>query len=191
MSGLDYPKITITGDIGSGKSAIAKLLSEKLNYKIYSTGLLQRKIAEQLGMSTLELNKYADLHPEIDQQMDNFSKSIRDRQESCIVDSRMAWFIIPEAFKLYLQVDTDVAAKRILSDIERKSEVYVNLEETRKNIVSRRASEVERYSKRYGVDLSDRNNYDLTLNTSSDSPEEIVKKIINSYNSWLSIRSKK
>lgn len=48
--------ITISGDIGSGKSTTGKLLAKKLDYKYLSTGAIQRQIAEEMGMTTLELN---------------------------------------------------------------------------------------------------------------------------------------
>jgi CMP/dCMP kinase len=183
---LVHPKITVTGDIGSGKSIISTLLSERLAYKICSTGSIQRKIAEELGMSTLELNKFSETHPEIDAQIDSFSKSLAKSPESAIVDSRMAWFFLPESFKIYLQVDVDIAAARISLDSTRKSEVYSNIEETKSKIISRQNSETERFLDLYGVDVSDIRNYDLVLDTSYSSPEAIIEKIIECYNLWLS-----
>ena len=49
--------ITITGDLGSGKSTVAKLIAEKTGMEYFSTGKIQRKIAEELKIDTLELNK--------------------------------------------------------------------------------------------------------------------------------------
>jgi len=43
--------LTITGDLGSGKSTVAKLVSEKLKLKYYSTGSIFRKIACRLQFS--------------------------------------------------------------------------------------------------------------------------------------------
>jgi cytidylate kinase len=38
--------ITLTGNLGSGKSTIAKIMAEKYGYEIYSTGKIQRELAE-------------------------------------------------------------------------------------------------------------------------------------------------
>ena len=46
--------ITITGNLGSGKSTICKLLNEKYQFEIYSTR--SRELARQMNMTTLELN---------------------------------------------------------------------------------------------------------------------------------------
>ena len=44
--------ITISGVIGSGKSTVAKMLAQKLKWQYYSTGMAQRKIAEEMGITT-------------------------------------------------------------------------------------------------------------------------------------------
>ena len=49
--------ITITGNLGSGKSTICNILKEKYQFEIYSTGKVQRKLAEDMGMTTLEFNQ--------------------------------------------------------------------------------------------------------------------------------------
>ena len=91
--------ITITGDLGSGKSTVAKLLQERLNYDYIYTGKIQRMIADRYNMSTVELNKYAETHPEIDAEIDSTFKSLNN-STNLIVDSRMAWFFLPHAFKI-------------------------------------------------------------------------------------------
>ena len=59
-------KISLAGDLGSGKSTVGAILAEKLHAAVYSTGTIQRKIAEEMGMTTLQLNQYMETHPEID-----------------------------------------------------------------------------------------------------------------------------
>lgn len=179
-----HEKITITGDIGSGKSIISRMLADRLDCAVYSSGSLQRKIADELGMNTLELNEYALHHPEIDTRMDEYAKELGKLRHTCIVDSRMAWFHIPESFKVYLQVDVRIAAERILADTKRKSEFYSNLKEAEAHIRRRRVAEVERYNLRYGQDLLNLNNYDLVLNSSRTEPLEIVMHIFDSFKEW-------
>ena len=38
-------KISLAGDLGSGKSTVGAILAEKLSAAVYSTGTIQRKIA--------------------------------------------------------------------------------------------------------------------------------------------------
>ena len=49
--------ITIAGDLGSGKSTVAKILNKGNNFDYYSTGEIQREITKEKGVSTLELNQ--------------------------------------------------------------------------------------------------------------------------------------
>ncbi len=158
-------KISITGDLGSGKSTIAKILAEEFKAKYLSTGAIQRNIASRYNMSTLEMNKYADLHKEIDDEIDNVLRDLNTSDKRFVIDSRLAWFFIPTSFKLYFTTDVEVAAKRVLNDSTRVNEDYSTVEEAIKNIRERKKSENERFLKLYGANCADVNSFDLILNT--------------------------
>ena len=66
--------ITLSGQLGSGKSTVGKLLAKKLGYTFYSTGNAQRKIAAERGLTTLELNKLSMTDSSIDEQIDSVFK---------------------------------------------------------------------------------------------------------------------
>ena len=172
--------ITLTGDLGSGKSTVSKILIERLGYEYVYTGKIQREIAERYRMSTLELNRYAETHPEIDEEIDATFKALRDAAR-LIVDSRLAWFFIPNSFKAYLTVDIEVAADRISNDRQRKNERYVSKEDAIRDIMARKISENKRYLELYGADCSDMSNFDLVVDTSQMTPEEVAEKIVSVY----------
>ncbi len=71
--------ITLAGDLASGKGTASKLLSQKLNYEIYSNGMYFRKLAKQNNMSVTEFNIYIKDHPEIDR---NIEKSAKEYAET-------------------------------------------------------------------------------------------------------------
>ena len=179
-----FPKISLTGDLGSGKSHVSRLLSAKLGFRIVSTGFIQREIAEKYNMTTLELNEYTKTHPEIDDEIDGAISKLQEVGESLIFDSRLAWHFAPKSFKVYLTVDIDEAAKRIFND-KRTSENYQNIEEAKNKILARRKSELDRFKSYYKIDYSDLNNYDLIIDTTHITPEEVCKKIIKAFNVWL------
>jgi len=176
--------ITLTGDLGSGKSTVSKILTERLNYDYVYTGKIQREIANRYQMSTLELNQYAETHPEIDEEIDATFKALNDSTD-LIVDSRLAWFFIPNSFKVYLTCDINVAANRISNDRQRKSEQYVSQEEAIRNIIARKESENKRYMELYGADCSDLSNFDLVIDSSFITPEEVAGTIIAGYRVWI------
>ncbi|MDR1653682.1 MAG: cytidylate kinase family protein [Prevotellaceae bacterium] len=176
--------ITITGDLGSGKSTVSAVLCKRLNYKYIYTGKIQREIADRYKMTTLELNKYSETHPEIDDEIDSFVKSLSESTD-LIVDSRLAWFFIPNSFKVYLKTDLEVSANRIAGDSMRKSEKYYSVQEAVDNIVARKTSENKRYLDLYGADCSNLENFNLVVDTSCILPEKTAEIIIAEYNIWL------
>ncbi|WP_394992972.1 (d)CMP kinase [Emticicia sp.] len=172
-------KITITGDLGSGKSTIAKILSEELNLKYLSTGAIQRDMARRYGMTTLELNNLADTNKDIDKEIDDNLRALNTLDKNFVVDSRLGWFFIPSSIKLYFLIDIEVAAKRIMNDSTRINETtYTTLQETMDSIILRKSSENNRFLKEYKADCSDYKNFDLTLNTTELKTITIARFII-------------
>jgi len=178
-----YPRIAITGDIGSGKSAVGKLLRDRLGYAFYSTGEIQRRIAADRGMTTLELNQYAESHPEIDREIDGRTVELDREPQPFIIDSRIAWHFIPSAYKVYLQVDPDVAVDRIMG-AGRHDEKYASREHGKEEIRDRRKSETERFREVYGIDLTNMANFDLVVDTSFAPPESVAAAIVASFEAW-------
>ncbi len=80
-----------------------------------------------------------------------------------------------------MEIDPLVAAERVTKDSSRTNEDHATLEETLANLKNRRASEVERFKKYYKVDIEDRKNFDLVLDTSSQKPEELAQIIMDAF----------
>lgn len=178
MSLASDAKITLTGDLGSGKSAVSSILCEKTGFEYLSTGRIQRKIAEDMGVDTLELNRLADTDPSIDERIDSVFISLANDPKGYVVDSRMAWFFIPRSFKVYLQTDVHVAAQRIMNDPNRNREQYASEEEAIEKILARKASENARFLSKYGADCASMDNFDLVIDTTSRTREEVAELIL-------------
>ena len=86
-------KISLAGDLGSGKSTVSDILIERLGAEYYSTGAIVRSIAAKHGMSVVELNVYMETHPEIDHEIDDGLKALSELDKFLIIDSRMAWHL--------------------------------------------------------------------------------------------------
>jgi cytidylate kinase len=174
--------ITITGDLGSGKSTVSHILCDRLKYDYIYTGEIQRGIARRYGMTTTELNRYSETHPEIDREIDSTFRSLRD-SERLVVDSRLAWFFLPDSFKVFLKTGLAVSSERISKDTKRESERYASKEEAAYQIIVRKASENKRYAELYGADCSDPANYDLIVDTSFIAPEKAAEIILEAFES--------
>ena len=173
-------KISLAGDLGSGKSTVGKLLAKEFGAECYSTGTIQRAIATEMGMTTLELNRYMETHPEIDGRIDDGLRALEHEPKDLIIDSRMAWHFVPSSFSVYMSADPAVAAARIMN-AGRESEPFESLDEAVRSIAERRQSEQARYMHLYGVDIKDLKNYDFVIDTSDISPETVAGRIAEAY----------
>ena len=63
--------IAFAGLHGTGKSTIAKKIAQHFGFSYYSTGMAFRALAAEHQMDLEEFSKYAEAHPEIDQELDN------------------------------------------------------------------------------------------------------------------------
>lgn len=100
--------------------------------------------------------------------------------EFWIVDSRLAFKNIPDSFSVRLTCRSDIAGKRLFSDKSRGAEDnnYKNEEDAINQREKRKNGEIERYKRRYNVDLTDEDNYDLIIDTSFSSIDDISDTII-------------
>ncbi|MCS5566225.1 MAG: cytidylate kinase family protein [Methylococcales bacterium] len=179
------PIITITGDLASGKSLVAKRICSLLNADYFSTGQIQREIATKYGMTTLELNKFSETHPEIDQEIDNRVKMLANDERQRIVDSRMAWHFLPDSFKVFLSTNIVCAAERVIADTERSNEpVYADRNDAMLKLQERKRSENKRYLELYDADCSCLSNFDLVVDTTYSVPEDTIKVIISQFDEW-------
>lgn len=173
--------ITITGDLGSGKSSVGKLLKKKLQWELINIGEIQRFIAADLKMGVMELNQYMETHPDVDTMLDEKIQEIGKTHVNMILDSRIAWYWIPDSFKIFLKVDPNEAARRVFNE-KRESEKYLTLDEARIGIERRKEMERARLKTLYSIDICDMRNYDLIIDTTSLSPQEVCNKILKRMN---------
>ena len=178
--------ISITGRLGSGKSTVCGILNQKYGFEIFSTGTINREFARRLGITTLELNEKLKEDPSLDKEIDGTvtKLSIEKKDEKLIFDSRMAWHFAKDTFKIFLTIDPMEAATRVMKNQRGAEEHYTSVEDACEGLIKRGNVERERFIQIYGVDYFDHNNYDLIVDTTSRTPEEIVSIIIENYESY-------
>ena len=179
--------ISITGKLGSGKSTVCNLLKDRYGFEIYSTGAFQREVARSMGITTLELNKRLREDPSLDYVIDDKVKqlSIEKAEEKLIFDSRMAWHFAVKSFKIFLTIDPCEAARRVMKNQRGCEEFYADEQEACDKLIERSQVEQARFMQIYGVDYYDFNNYDLIVDTTARTPEEIIEIIVAAYESYV------
>ena len=167
--------ITISGLPGSGTTTIAKILKRKLGLKYVYSGDLFRKMAKEHNMTLEEFGKYCEENREID-KLDKYQLDVL-KEGDVIVEGRIAGWIAYrnhiDAFKIFLDADVETRVKRI---IKREGG---NIEERKREMLARESSEFTRYKNYYNINLNDLSIYDLVIDSTDKTPEEIAEIIIN------------
>ena len=171
--------ITISGTPGSGKSTVAQLLHEKLNVPYIYSGMLFRQSAKEHNMSLEEFGKYCEKNPDVDKELDEKQIKIL-KKGNVILEGRLAGWLAYKnkisAVKIAITTDIKTRAERI---VKREGG---DAEHREKEIIERERSENARYKKYYDIDLKDFSAYDLVIDSSDKTPEEIVNIIIQKIN---------
>ncbi len=169
--------VTISGTAGSGKSAVGRELARRLKLKHYSIGGFMREMAEEKEISLLELSKQAETDRGIDEELDRRQIDLGKKEENFVIDSRLGFHFIPNSIKIFLDADINIRAKRIVQDTIR-NEHNVNHGQAAKNIKTREASEKKRYKEYYHLNYLDKKPYDLVIDTTELTIEQVVEKIV-------------
>jgi predicted cytidylate kinase len=178
--------ITISGVPGAGKTTVAKQVAEKLNFNFYSGGDIRGKYAQELGITIDELNERSKQEPEWHTKVDNFQTELAEKENDFVMESWMGWFFIKKAFKVFLKADSKVAAERIFNEVHSSSETrqdekkYDSVEDAESTLAKRVQVQKESMLELYGdgADFLDESNYDLVIDTTNKSPDEVVDEIL-------------
>lgn len=170
--------VTISGRPGSGKSLVAKMTADALGLRHVSAGDFMREMADERGLTILELSRLAEDDDAIDLEIDARSARLGGESQGFVMDARLGWHFVPSSVKIFLDVLPEVAAQRIYGAGRATERENVDLETTVKAIKAREASERERYASYYDLDYTDHANFDLVIDTSELTPDQVVNRIL-------------
>lgn len=166
-------KITISGRGGVGKGTISKLLGDKLGYNVVSGGEFFRKMAEERNMDIYQFDQFVKENPEYDKKIDQMQRKYGEENDDFILESRLGWYFVPDSFKIQLLCDEPERLRRI------SQRDNCDIFEAKNNELIRLEAVHERYNKLYGIEnFEDQKNYDLVIDTTNLTPEQIVNIIL-------------
>lgn len=163
-------RITLSGEVASGKSTVGKLLAQKLNYEFVSIGNTTREFANLKGLSIVEFQRECLLDPKLDIEIDKQFSEDCNSGEGIIIDYRMGFKFIKNASHVFLKISEEMAIER-LKTANRANETFHTIRERNNTFKNQ-------FLKAYDVDYTDEGNYDLVIIIDKNSsPENIVDQI--------------
>jgi cytidylate kinase len=186
--------ITISGKPGSGKSSTADKVAELLSYSRYSSGDMVRNLLQRENLTLAQYNEKASSDHSLDEKIDIYLRNLRTKNE-IVIDSRLGFYWIPESFKVYLELDMQVATVRIFKDAmsnnmrTKGGEQANSLDTVAKQVQLRMETEQRRFKELYGIDPYNSERFDLVIDTSRHSPQTVALTIFDTYRRWLKTTS--
>lgn len=174
-------KITIFWLAWSGTSTVWKLLAEKLGYEFMSSWNIMRSWWEELWLSIYDFeNQVVANDWNFDLKLDTKVEDYWKEYKKFIFESRLAWYFIPDSFKIFLECEKEERYKRIQ---KRESQSYNEIKEKNEK---RESDLIVRYGEVYPhiTFPPEKDQFDLVIDTIKFSPSEVVNLILQNVKPW-------
>lgn len=165
-------RILLSGLSGTGSTTAAKNIAANLGLRYVYGGQIFRDRASERGIPLEDLVELLERYPEEERQVDQRLVEIGLREDDILIESRTVGWIFPR----------DVPATRIWLTCElperlRRVQAREHHPRSPENLLRREASDNKRYRALYGIEPEDYSPFDLVLDTTTLSVEEVVRKI--------------
>lgn len=171
---MQFRAITIAGEVGSGKSALAVALLPLLpGWTRVNTGQRFRDFCESKGLSIQQVSTLPD---SVHREFDNLQLEMLRTGHQMIVEGRLSGWLardLPDVFRLFCCAPIEVRVQRYLQ------RDHVDPATAYEDVAFRDREDVEKFRKIYGVsDYRDADFYHLRLDTSCAAPPELARQVI-------------
>ncbi|WP_254838402.1 (d)CMP kinase [Natronomonas marina] len=165
--------VTVSGRSGSGVTTLCEALSEALDCGYVSGGEVFRELADERDMSLTQFVAEASASEEIDREIDRRLRTVAEKwgtaNKAFILESRLAGWIAGNRadLRVWLDAPEEVRVDRTADREEIGAEMRV-----------RDVIDTKRYEDYYGIDITDRSIYDLSINTARWSPAGVLELVL-------------
>ena len=183
-------KIILSGYACAGKTRVRKLIQTGLGYTNASAGDIQRDLISQENekrklqrlplLSPSDENLYT-LMPQLDPLVDEGMRKHGEENNNFVADYRLGKLMIPDAYGVFLLATEEERARRGFEDQNNRKrrglKEFVSLEQVKSINSIRDYDNQDRWIKRYDFDYLDESHYDLVIDTTSLTPQEVYLEI--------------
>lgn len=175
--------ISFSGDNGSGKSTTAEKVANELGFKRYYMGQILREMAKEKKMTLEEFNELRNKDHNFDEKVDNYLIKLGKESDNFVIESRTAWYFIPNSLKIYLKVKDEEAARRIYLELQQndkrnEGKKLDSEERVLDSIKKRNDLDNKLYMDLYNINIRDEKHFDFILDTTSLTIEEVFEKVM-------------
>jgi len=169
-------RIAISGPPGSGKTTVCMLVASDLGYDYILVGQVFRQMALERMMDLDTFGRLAEEDETIDRELDERMLGLARAHENIVLEGRLTGAMLKgrklDVFAVFVTADERVRAERIACREPR------DLEPVLREMQSRERSEKKRYLAYYNINPYDRSLYDLWVDSTNISAEEVAGKIV-------------
>jgi predicted cytidylate kinase len=169
-------RISISGPPGSGKTTVCMLVANDLGYDHVLVGQVFRQMALERKMDLETFGRLAEEDETIDSELDERMVALARANENIVLEGRLTGALLKgrkvDVFAVFVTADERVRAGRIA---RREAQ---DVESVLKEMQSRERSEKKRYLAYYGVNPYDRSIYDLWVDSTDISAEEVAETVV-------------
>jgi len=167
--------LTVGGLPGTGSSTLCRLLEASLGLPYVYTGQIFRQRAVERGLSLEDFNELAQHDPAVDRELDDRQLDYL-RRGGLILEGRLSGWLAHtqgiEAFTVWVVCDEAERIRRLVSRDGGDAA-------TRARLAAERVErEADRYRTYYGADLEDLTIYDLVVDSTERTPDELRDAVL-------------